>query len=262
MLSNHLKKHGGVHAFWIFTGMAAAIGALLLRAPNGNVVNEYISFASSIASLILAVVAIFYSMLSNHGFSEAVGSLKSSVTDIGARATEMGVISAALTQRSDVMVNEIASFKPAMQDITQQLEILAQSSNKNIEQKYDYKSAYQNCDFFKDSASFAVQLTVYIIIKSILKGNVKFSIDHIFTNNDVFQYYCSGSIDMVKTIRPLDIHLEREIIEKNWFYNVTEIGKFNTSETLDMISNTDYENWDEYTNIVDEYFNKFPDLTS
>lgn len=67
-LRSHMQRHGFVHALWTISILILIIASLLLGLPNGNLIGDYIAFSASIAPLVLAVVAIFYSIISNHPF--------------------------------------------------------------------------------------------------------------------------------------------------------------------------------------------------
>lgn len=95
-----------------------------------------------------------------------------------------------------------------------------------------------------------------------MKGNVEFSIDDIFHDNVVFNNFCSGSISTIRSTRPNGIGLNRKRINKKIFYCVNEIGRFNVSDVNEIISNNNFEHWDENVLIIDEYFNKIPNLNS
>jgi hypothetical protein len=261
-LAEHFKKHGAVHALWLFTVMTFIIAALLLRLPNGTTINNYISFSASLASLILALVAIFYSMISNQSFSETIGSIKNSISDLGEVTASVNSASSLLTDRSDLLISEIASFKPTMENISSNLSAQA-DSEINIKDRIVEKSE-QSSGIIKESPSQAGMLSLYILAKSELSGK-KFSLEDIFPDNVVWNNYCTGFIEAVKTIQPSGIKLDK-IEEKlgktsesdqeriKYTYQISDKGSADFHSLLSLISRSSYENWPEYQPLVDKYF--------
>jgi hypothetical protein len=117
-LREHLRLHGAVHAVWTIAMLLGIVAALLLMSPNGNAVGEYIAFATSIASLVLAVVAIGHALIANQSFSETVGSLKTSTDGVQAAAREICTVSVELSHQSERLIGEFSELPPAVRAIS------------------------------------------------------------------------------------------------------------------------------------------------
>lgn len=113
-IGHHLERHGGVHATWIIAVLTAIIAALLLRLPNGNSVGDYIAFAASIASLVLAVVAIGQSLIANQSLSTTVGSLNTASSNLERASENLEDISKGLETRFEEIAGEVARMPVAV----------------------------------------------------------------------------------------------------------------------------------------------------
>ena len=115
----HFQKYGFVHAFWLITILIMIIAGLLLRAPSGDKIGDYIAFAASIASLVLAIVVIFYSMISNQGFSETVGSLKTLATTVHESANDIKLVSSDFVDKASEIFGELSEIRPEVRAISE-----------------------------------------------------------------------------------------------------------------------------------------------
>jgi len=110
----------------------AIIAAQLLGTINGGKINEFISFASSLASLILAVVAIFYAMISNQSFTETIGSLRLSASSVEQAAERVCDVTSDLGQKSDFLTSQLADFSPALSKVTERLDMIASPASSDV----------------------------------------------------------------------------------------------------------------------------------
>jgi hypothetical protein len=105
-IKQHFRTYGFIHTFWIISLLLCTIAALIMTVPNGNVIRDYLSFASAISSIILAVIAIFFSMFSNQSFSEIAGSLKDSIDRTDRSSREIGDTSSTLAALGSGLVDQ------------------------------------------------------------------------------------------------------------------------------------------------------------
>lgn len=82
LIRDHFRKHGIIHLLWIIVLLVISLAALVVRSPGSGSIISLVSFASAIASLVLAMVAIFYAIVSNQSFSEAASNLSNSARDV------------------------------------------------------------------------------------------------------------------------------------------------------------------------------------
>lgn len=93
-----------IHLSWIIVLLILSGAALVSTSPDGIVIRDYISFASAISSIALAIVAIFYSMISNQSFSQTIGALNLSANKIDSTAREINTASLSLKNGIDDII--------------------------------------------------------------------------------------------------------------------------------------------------------------
>lgn len=76
---------------------------------NANLV-QYFSFAGSITSLVLGLIAIFYSIISNQESTTNFGKLKEAVTKIEEGATTIKSVSETINSRLDRISDDLVKF--------------------------------------------------------------------------------------------------------------------------------------------------------
>lgn len=256
---NHLRNHGAIHASWLFGGMALVIAALLLTSPNGALVNDYISFASSLASLILAVVAIFYSIIANQDVTKNIGALAASAQEMNNRATAVGALADTLSQATEKILTEFSTFGPTVEEISNKIDrsVLPQPNSGGSSESAELP--LEDSGIIKDDPAMATLLTLYIVAKTHLRGVNKVSIERMFVDNQVWDNFCSGCMDTIKTLRPCGIVLNKFGGEKNesgrviYYYSVQDLGSFKATEVLEYIARVRFPSWTQYQSLVDNY---------
>jgi len=113
------------HLLWIVAILVGVISILLWRLPNGSQLSGYISFAASIASLVLAIVAIFQSLLSSQGMGASISEIKLSAQAV-ADETER------LSQAS-IGLHDAAAALKKLDDIPDQLTAMKGELSGQIE---------------------------------------------------------------------------------------------------------------------------------
>ena len=122
-----------IHLTWVIFVLILCGTALVSTSPNGIVIRDYISFASAISSIVLAIVAIFYSMISNQSFSQTIGALNLSVNKIDSTAQEINTASLSLKNGIDDIMNEFKQIHPAVKSISEQIYSQFIPMNEKIE---------------------------------------------------------------------------------------------------------------------------------
>lgn len=192
-VGEHFRRVGHIHGIWIICVLLAIISGLMLRIPNGDKVAEYISFSSSIASLVLAVVAIFYSIISNQSIAENLGSLDKTSARIDSTSDQLEVIASSIENNFTKIFDEFGLITPEMRKISEKFD-------KVLEPQSETKS-YKSTP--KDDADIGIptygvygkaageRVAWYTIAKSI-KTEKPINTDIIFKDHSPFRYYVSG----------------------------------------------------------------------
>lgn len=233
--------------------MISVIAWLLLKQRDGSEINAYISFASSIASLILAVVAIFYAIVANQSQSEAKGTLRTSIDEIGDASKTISSISEQFNIQSDRLVGEISNVSPAVDKLSTRMDAgfkaleikqvgLASDGIKDAEDIYDYF----------DIAPYGGKLGFYVLAKSI-EENFAFDIYQIFKEDKVYGNFVTGFMHATKAFRPYGLEIDFINSGSTYLFNVSSFGSFNRTEIMKLFLE-DYPDSSERTD-VDNYFN-------
>ncbi|HEY6331178.1 MAG TPA: hypothetical protein VI756_17760 [Blastocatellia bacterium] len=116
-----MTKNFKIHAFWIIGDLVAIIIYLLVKrfGDNGNVVT-YVSFASTMASLILAVVAILYAFISNASLSQNITAINNAASDVSAQAKQ-------LSEASTELTGKIEGIPPSIKSVETKVDLLVRS---------------------------------------------------------------------------------------------------------------------------------------
>lgn len=112
------KGHGHVHAVWIIALLIFVNAWNLFLLPNGGQVAEFISFAASIASLVLAVVAIFYSFVTSRSSSENVGRLAISAQQTEEAARSLSSIASEISECTKNLEARLATMEPTIAEVS------------------------------------------------------------------------------------------------------------------------------------------------
>lgn len=101
-----------VKVYWVVIIMVLTISVFVFiqtSNTNNNLV-QYLSFAGSITSLVLGLIAIFYSIISNQQSTENFGKLKEAVTKIEEGAKIISSVSSNIHSKLDKISDDIVKF--------------------------------------------------------------------------------------------------------------------------------------------------------
>ena len=97
---NRCRGPGWVH-FWYVVGILAAVivGLLTLKLATHAAIVKYVSFALTLASILLAVVAIFYAITSNASLVQSISNVVQATGEIRGSASSMARVARALDSK-------------------------------------------------------------------------------------------------------------------------------------------------------------------
>lgn len=186
--------------------------------PKGETLMQYISFAATLSSLILSILAIIYTMVSNSKGDTHVAKLESASSKLtsSSEAFKLQIENLTAATRS------IAEFKTLASDlkeaIDQKIEQL-QTHNRHIEAKLDFAlsnmqgerggvsdegSNLISFEEYLDNGSVYGVLAIYIFILACEKHISKVFLDSLDINAD----YSAGYLIATACIFPLNIKIE------------------------------------------------------
>jgi hypothetical protein len=225
-LRAHFSQHGYVHAGWIIFILLMVIVGLATRTPSASSLMNYANFAATITSLFLGVIAIFYSMISNQGFSETSGSLKSSVDDIQVAAKNIADTSATLLTHSDNLIQQV-TLVPASVD-RMSTELVAKIDAFSVSEPSANATSASTTSPVPIPPNYGAGLAVYALVLSHKKT---IDIDTSAIRKDAGAYVGGilfGFLSAVKMFRPCDVKLE--VVGAS--FRISDIGKLKADEYL------------------------------
>jgi hypothetical protein len=253
MLARHLKLHGAVHAIWAISVLTLIIAAILLGTVNGSKINEFISFASSLASLILAIIAIFYAMISNQSFGETIGFLTSSSNSIQKAADNLANTSASLNERIEAVVGEVARVPAAMEELSSKFDAQIASAASAPTLLPAMAGASATSKLMND-CRYGTQLGLYALAKAFITRKA-------FDSSAVFPSDKSGNWNAIMTgftvaiydFKPCGLSLTSAKTKDSTVYSVSSFGDIDPGGVIAHLDEAASEG-DELVKDVDKYF--------
>jgi hypothetical protein len=201
----HLRKHGHIHAIWLISILIAVNAWNLITSPNGDIVTKYISFASSLASLVLAIVAIFYSFVQNRESTENSGRLSSSAERTERAAGAVLSLTSQLQGQLDRLGADFEILKPAVTEMSGNVsEVKALLAGTNANDPARTSSEAGGIAITKLSNGIAISL--YLVLRGEEEGK-PFDATRIFSNDDLWQAYTAGFLQSIETFKPMNIEI-------------------------------------------------------
>lgn len=261
--STDAKSNVIVHLCWTIALLLLAGAAILLNVPDGTILRDYISFASAISSIVLAVVAIFYSMISNQSFSETIGSLKSSAGLIDKTEKEINDVSSSLSGKVESILDEFSQIRPAVQEISSKIDQRIPIMNEIVAESAVNSADLKDRKLFKSGPTVGGLAGFHIILKAFETKFGKFNINDIFPDSVIYSNYCIGVVECIKATEPCDLKINRvrkdasveEKQEEKIYYEVMSLGKYDIKSLRDELQL--YEINESSKEIIDKIYEYF-----
>lgn len=201
-IREHFRRHGAIHLLWVIAVLTMVLAALLTRSPGAESLISLISFASAIAALLLAVVAIFYAIVSNQSFSDASSDLTRSASDVLAASHALDRNMQEYLAQSQTLLLAVEAVPTSVESLRDQFAEALENSAKA-----DATPAADRGNRIFGSVNNGVATTLHIIYLSYKKGK-EFRAGDVM-ERDYFEGLVSGicsvmsycDIDGIKMIR-------------------------------------------------------------
>ena len=235
-----------IHLGWVIAVLLLIISGLLWQLPNGDSLSGYISFAASIASLILAVVAIFYSMISNNSLTASVHQLQGLASSINDQSVLLEESAQEFRENIESLLSEVSSINPRIDGISKTI-----SEKLNAFADFD-KSARNPEDqtrrFLPERSTIGVIVTLHIIAMSYKTGK-KISPDKIFTNNRL-SAYIEGVLAFILASKYKNLTLAKD--GKDFIVN--DVGELDAEAAIKKGESQGKEGMSKIKSQIDKYF--------
>jgi hypothetical protein len=236
-----------LNLIWVIGVLVAINAGLLLRLADGSSVTAYISFAASIASLILAVVAIFYSIISNQNLSGTIERLKEISGNIERTSSGIEDASKDFCEKSNLLMDGLSAVPSSVErmagDLGSRLDLLSSNSlqsptsDRNVEPKENLRGA-----------TLGLFLALYVIVLS-KKANKAFDTDQIFKQKLVADYV-TACITTLAVCKHKDI--EVSFVRRN--FQTISTGKLNSTDIIHQVENSNKKGVKPLARIINTYF--------
>lgn len=209
-----LIKNLEIHLFWIIVILVLSVISLIVYEPSGQIIQNYVSFAAAIASILLALIAIIFSFLSNQTFSETVGDLKGSVEESGNASNDIVTASRALQEAVEKIQNDFSGIGPTVEKISQRMEEYSSPSVAQSDSKPD--DANVSPDLFRDITTPGIDGCLLIFLLAEEKGRTEVSFEKMFNVDErdwVRQWgiYCSAVASTMQATQPCNIKIGNRV---------------------------------------------------
>jgi hypothetical protein len=223
-----------IHCTWIIADLILLVVAIIVRDPQSTTLQAFFSFAATVVSLFLGVIAIFYSMVSNQDQSNILQSTANSAQRVHDASSSLQATSntirdliSDLTGRVDLIPEEIRTVRS---DITGRLEgFLAQTEKPSTGNEVTSPSGHSS------TANVGVSLCLHLLAKSFDK-KIPLRSEAIKKADAYFGGMFSGFSGAIKTFEPCGIKIDlvgSDVVVRS-FGNV-EYKKFLATEQLAKI---------------------------
>jgi hypothetical protein len=254
-LKEHVRKHGAVHSVWMITVLLLVILVLVFRDPDSDRLGTIIGFAASAVSLVLALVAIGYSFVSNQSFSEVVGVLRSSTENIQTAAQNIVESSAALSGQSEVLVGHAEKMPTVVAELSAKLDEKVFSQSNSVSSRVDDDVEKAKTGY--SQSRFGGQLALYAIAMA-YKNESVIDPKAIFPEpaQHTWASILVGFILCVMAFKPCEVYLEPVAAEggNSARYRVKSIGSLDHIDIIKMFSAYDDKDGNKERLAVDNYF--------
>ena len=249
-LGVHMEKHLKVHLVWLIIVLSLCTVALIVYQPDADKVNAFISFAATLSSLFLAIVAIFYSMVANQGFSSTLGFLQSSSANVESAARNISETSAALSGQSEKLISELVLLNPTVMGIAEKIDRLSPSANSEVAQKITSAGSSLK------SRNVGTTISLYLLVRS-FEEKKPIVTGLVFPDRLTWDNYASGFLEAIYLLSPLGIEIERgKQLAPERDYVIKSLGSLDPDSVKKATTTSKEDTVINLKPVVDAYFEK------
>lgn len=104
-----------INLLWIIGILILIVAAFAVVAPGGDLLQDYISFASAISSILLALVAIFYAFISNQSASNTLNELRGAAAVLSKETSRLRSASSGLSEEAEQIIKRLSNVPSTSQ---------------------------------------------------------------------------------------------------------------------------------------------------
>lgn len=251
------EKNRSIHLLYISGILSFLIIELLSYIcvksdADGKTITSYVSFAATLSSLILSIVAIIYSIVTNNKGDNVYAKIEQGVGDLRNSAGEISSI-------TDTLYDKLSTFERHLN----QIENLSEDTNLAVREMKEMKSSPAIRKFTKDGQQFTIDEVLNQMVQAgSVYGNAALlaccyanNNNKTFDSNAVFKSeseYFYGYLVCVSTLLFIDINIEGLTVRVNSIHPNLEdyVKQFFKDKSADNI---------ELVKSIQNYFGIFND---
>ena len=234
--------HWHVHALWLIALLVFTNTWNLLKLTDGESVRDFLSFAASIASMILAIVAIFYAFVSNRDSLINLGKIGQS----SERASEASFAVRETTDRLGDLIDELNSkfgaIEPAVSTVAEQMEQIHALMDPKPTKKI---TSGGEIDLGQKVSGGSV-VSLYLLLKA-FQTQKFIDVQKVFSESDVWVTFAGGFFGAVQFFKPCNIRIDSD--DSQFF--VRSLGELDPSEITALINSK--KKTDKRQNVLDRF---------
>ena len=246
-----------VNLLWVIGLLLLIISAFAVVTPSGGLLKEYIGFAASIASILLALVAIFYAFISNGSFSSTLSEVKAAASQLAAETSRLNDASTGLSDEAEAIIRRLENLPERVSEfrgeIAQKIDNLSSSKIRATGE-----GAFEN-DL---SQSVGYKSTIYLLAKA-SKSGMSFAPENIFRGLDgnTASLFSNAIIEVFRLHSIKNVNIEG--IEGRYFVN--SFGDYEVDEVIEKTkSSVEFHNhpfYNEMISAIDKFFDRDSDAS-
>lgn len=237
---------------------ACLIGTLSFRWAQSPQIVNIISVALSLASLVLAVIAIMQALVSNDGMIRSLSDISNAASNILSVSKDLSsatYIFSSHVDRIGSMPNQLNAINDQVNEIRNRMD-----TNRSVDAKIsptrEENSPIISDDYSPTKLTYGIALTIYMLLLSYRTGK-KFKCSDIISNQNVSEY-CNGVAAGIRLSEISDIDFD----ELN-NYSAKSLGKLGESEIENIVframrDEDAPQGLGEYVKSIDNYFKEPP----
>lgn len=184
-----------LNLLWVIGLLLSVICAFAVISPSGELLKEYVTFSAAVASILLALVAIFYAFVSNGSMSSTMHEVRQAASSLVDETQRLNAASSGLSDEAEEIIRRLENLPESVTQIrgelSKKIDDLATTRKSDSDEKGLPQKGY--------SVSIGYKAAMYLLARAV-KSRKTFTVYDIFKdmNPAGASEYVSGVIEVVR----------------------------------------------------------------
>ena len=225
------RNYAIIHLVWIVTTLILAMIAIVTWDPSSEYLYRYISFAAGIASILLAIVAIFYSMISNNAFNTSLSEIRSSASRVAEEAGRLNLASAGISSEAEAVIRRLSDLPSAFSSLSGELsDKLDGLATQQTFGEGDRGEQSPNGKFDPGGKPVPLVLSLYVV--HLAHKTSRYIIpSETFKGDEYYSASCTGFLESLKYFNNCGIVIEA-VMDR---FSIVSLGSMDLSYLADQV---------------------------